>query len=80
MSAARKCKCGKVLKVRHTYKATGNISTQDAYCEPCDRSYTFIAFLVPLGETSKRGEGAYAVAQRLKKRAEEGDLELPEVV
>jgi hypothetical protein len=67
-------KCDVKLKIKQVYAAGGVSKTSRAECPDCSRVYTIVAFL--LGEAQERGEGAYAVAKRIRQRKTPPSIEL----
>lgn len=70
-----RCKCGAKIKTTHTYEAGGG-KTQRGECANmrCARVYTFVTVLVC--EVQSEGDGAYALAQRLKQRRKPPKLDI----
>lgn len=58
--------CGGELVVTHTYSAGSASQARTLKCRRCGQKFTQVSFL--LGPANKRGEGAEAVAARLRKR------------
>lgn len=61
-----KCNCERAedLRTVRTYEAGDTGSTAEMVC-PCGRKFTCVKLL--LHQIEKRGQGAFAVAQRLRK-------------
>jgi len=57
-------KCKAKLSITHTYSAGDTGKTQSAKCPECGKKYTIIS----IAEEAKHGKGAYAKAQKIKKR------------
>lgn len=61
-----KCTCPRQeeLKTVHSYSAGENGSTSEMVC-PCGKKFVFVKLL--FAEVQEHGQGAYAVAQRIKR-------------
>ena len=59
--------CGGRLLVTHTYVASNLCKTSRLTCEGCHLIYTKIAHVE---RCNGRGEGAYAVAQKLRRKTD----------
>lgn len=57
--------CKGTLTIRHTYVVLQS-KTQDAECGTC---YTRFTLLTEIVSKASKGKGAYALAQKLKKKA-----------
>ena len=57
-------RCGGRLRVMHTYKVAPHGKTQDAVCEGCRLRVTMVTFV--MAKVERRGDGAYAVAKKLR--------------
>lgn len=66
-------KCGGRARVTHSFEAPGG-KTQRAECESCLRVLTFLTVCV--GEAEERGQGAYALAKRLRLNGEAPRVDL----
>jgi hypothetical protein len=67
-------KCSIKLRVSTVYAAGESSKTARAECARCDKVYTLVTFLVC--EANERGQGAYALAKRLEKRARPPELDI----
>lgn len=70
------CDCIKqgFLSVKQTY-VTGGCKTQRAVCIECGKVHTLVTVSVP----SRRGRGAYAVAEAIRKKQITAEVILKEV-
>ncbi len=59
------------LRVTHTYSVQGVGRVQSLACSGCARRYTLVSMLA--GEVKQRGDGAFALATRMRK----GEFLLP---
>jgi hypothetical protein len=70
-----KCKtCGGSLKISHTYQAGDHARTKRGVCKSCGRAFTITEVIQC--EATDHGNGAYAMAQKLKKAGQESEEEV----
>ena len=69
-----KCpECGKgELRVTHCFQAHERASTRTRVCNECGEKYTEVRELLP---ARRRGEGAAAVAAKLRREVERGQAD-----